>query len=113
MKSWTSSRINKPANKPPEEVVEVAKEAEATTADAVIVVVEEVAVVVAVVAEAVVVVEQADLRKKKERQTAQAESGHDENGGHLGLRHTREYVRQRNERRIGVRARTNKGIRYP
>lgn len=113
MKSWTSSRINKPANKPPEEVVEVVKEAEATTADAVIVVVEEVAVVVAVVAEAVVVVEQADLRKKKERQTAQAESGHDENGGHLVLRHTREYVRQRNERRIGVRARTNKGIRYP
>ncbi|CAD0099955.1 unnamed protein product, partial [Aureobasidium mustum] len=36
MKSWISSRTSKPANKPPEEDVEAAKEDEATTADVVI-----------------------------------------------------------------------------
>jgi small nuclear ribonucleoprotein (snRNP)-like protein len=53
MKSWISSRTNKPVSRPPGEVAEVAKEAEATTTDVEIVVQEEAVAVVAEVVGAV------------------------------------------------------------
>lgn len=73
MKSWISSRTNKPASKPQGEVAEVAKEEEAITADAGTVTVEvDAAAVAEVVAAVVVVVEETWSGKTKEKQTVRA-----------------------------------------
>jgi hypothetical protein len=77
MKSWISSRTNKPASRPPGEVAEVVKEAEAITAtDVEIVVVEVVAAVVAeVVAAVVVVVEDIRLHQERRKRSKQLKPG--------------------------------------
>jgi hypothetical protein len=93
MKSWILSRTNKPANKPPGEVAEVAKEAEAITTGVEIVVVEEAVAVVAEVVAAVVVVEETRSGKTKEKQTAQAWSCRDNSGGLSDLKRTSEHAR--------------------
>ena len=96
MKSWISSRTNKPASKQPGEVAEVAKEEEAITADAESVAAEVgVAVVAEVVAEVVAVVEETWSGKTKEKQTGRARSCHDKNGSLVGLKHMSQLVRWR------------------
>lgn len=72
MRSWTSSRTNKPASKPQEEVVEAVREEEVITVDVATVEVEEAVVAVVEVDAVVVVVEEAFPRAQKEKQTAQA-----------------------------------------
>jgi hypothetical protein len=90
MRSWTLSRTNKPASRPPGEVVEVVKEEEAITTDVEIVEVEvDVAAVEEVVVAEVVVVEETWLRKTKEKQTGPAWFCRDENGGRIAVEHTK------------------------
>jgi len=97
MKSWISSRTNKPASKRPGEVAEVAKEEEAITAGAESVAAEVgVAVVAEVVAEVVAVVEETWSGKTKEKQIGRARSCHDKKGSLLGLKHMSQLVRWRN-----------------
>lgn len=96
MKSWILSRTNKPASKPPGEVVEVAKEEEATTTDAETVVVEVDVVAVAEVVAVAVVVEETWSGQTKEKQTAQAWPCRNKDGGLVALKHISEYMRWRN-----------------
>jgi hypothetical protein len=69
MKSWISSRTNKPASRPPGEVAEVVKEAEAITATDVEI------VVVEVVAAVVVVVEDIRLHQERRKRSKQLKPG--------------------------------------
>jgi hypothetical protein len=88
MKSWISSRTNKPASRLPEEDAEVVKEEEAITTDAEIVEAEaDVAAVEEAVVAAVAVVEETWLRKTREKQTASAWFCQDEKGGRIAVEH--------------------------
>lgn len=83
MRLWILSRINKPANKRPEEVAEVVKEEEVTTLVAEI---EEVEEAVAVVAEAEdVVVEGIPRNKAKEKRPATTRTNLRQRSGHVDL----------------------------